>query len=141
MKILTLRLIHKRQQLETVRVEKAIYLNLSLENQPYNFLIDTGCQQNIIYRESLNKKPLNLTQHHSGIVKVYTAAGNAVNCTKMSVTITLPSDEGRMTNVYTPFLIMENPRTLTYDGLLGIDFLEKIKGVLDITHSSLSYSL
>jgi hypothetical protein len=25
--------------------------------------------------------------------------------------------------------------------LLGIDFLEKIKGVLDVTHSSLSYSL
>lgn len=139
--LLTLRKIKGKSVMNTTMVDKSIMLHLTLESHQYTFLVDTGTRDSIIYSSSLQNKPLVSAQAFYKSATVYMANGESVKCPLININVVL-KDEGYDKYIYTTFLVMKNEQpNKYYDGLLGMSFLEAIKGVIDLEHKKVLYSI
>jgi len=113
-----------RKSIKLDRQGNSLFLPMKIGNVILKFLVDTGASTMVIFSSSYSK--ISDNYHYTKSISIMIADGQEKICPVIDFTYC----NGKTYN--TEIAIMEDSGTKSYDGLVGMELLEKMKASIDI---------
>lgn len=124
------RKIHKRSAIPLIEDNGLFYIELQVPLAKYKFVIDTGANRMVIFKNAYNK--INTECNIRRVEDIKTANG-IIRCPIIGFNFSI---ENKLFNF--DMTIMPNKSNFEYDGIIGTSFLKALKASIDFDNKQLT---
>lgn len=130
--LLALTKIKGRKIIKLRNVKNVLFMSVEISSKPFNFLVDTGADVNVLYKKSYDR--LGETHNIIDFQALKTIAGESDKYPVIKLVYKIKSQL-----IKTDVLIIPLDETTEYDGIVGLPILRAIGATID-TKNNLMYA-